>query len=374
LQAQALKMVEVIEKLKERVTLLPFGDPFFKDSRYRAEKLDAKNFHPIPHKVKNVTLCFVDGGSLKVAAAPNFAVKLHRLYFNLYRNNQRQRPKNMPQRIHFYTICYATSESKGIFYKVEFVPIKDEWISFLPNTSNLRFYSFDRTLMSGLRRASVSRVAEAVRAFTEWVFASHVIEQELSSGDIITRDGALQTFVTNESNYANMAYDSAMKKGIIFTGLAKTTTMFTSTGYPLLAAIKELAEASPYYNTSWYYHPIAKVDHPGHRAEMFVVCFDPRSDYVFRFEILKDQAEKMTKAEIGELIATLASNTRDAAFYGYPYGLVDAERFARGSGEEKDGQEILFEVSASQRNLWEKLSRFIRTTDAHSMLNKILGE
>jgi hypothetical protein len=66
--------------------------------------------------------------------------------------------------------------------------------------------------MSGLWRASVSRVAEAVRAFTEWVFASHVIEHELSSDDIITRDGTLQTFVTNKSNYANMAYNSAMKK------------------------------------------------------------------------------------------------------------------------------------------------------------------
>jgi hypothetical protein len=188
------------------------GDPFFKDSRYRAEKPDIKNFHPIPHKVKDVTLCFIDGGCLKAAAAPNFAVKLHRLYFNLYRNNQRQRPKNMPQRIHFYTIFYATSESKGIFYKVEFVPIGDEWISLLPNPSNLRFYSFDRTLMSGLRRASASRFAEAVRTFTEWVFATHVIEHELSSDDIITRDGTLQTFVTNKSNYANMAYNSAMKK------------------------------------------------------------------------------------------------------------------------------------------------------------------
>jgi len=374
LQVQPLKMVEVIEKLKEKVTLLPLGDPSFRDPRYEVEKLDIKNFHPISKNAKDVTLCFIDGGSLKVATAPNFAVKLHRLYFNLYRNNQRQKPKNLPQRIHFYTICYAVSESKGIFYQVEFVPIKDEWLRFLPNPSDLRFYSFDRTLMSGLRRASASRAAEAVRAFTEWVFASHVIEQELSSNDIITRDGALQTFVTDESNYANMAYQSAMNKGVIFTGLAKTTTIFTTTGYPLLAAIKELAETSPFSNTSWYYHPIAKVNHPEHRAEMFAVRFDPRSDYVFRFEILRDQAEKMTQTEMEAVIATLASNTGDASFYGYPYGLVDADRFARGSDEEKDGQEIQFEVAASQRALWKKLSGFIRTTDAHSRLNKILGE
>ena len=374
MQAQALKMEEVIEKLKEKVTLLPLGDPFFKDPRYQAEKLDIKNFHSIPQNAKDVTLCFVDGGSLKVVTAPNFAVKLHKLYFNLFRNNQRQKPKNLPQRISFYTICYVVSERKGIFYQTEFVPIKDEWLSLLPDPSNLRFYSFDRTLMSGLRRASVSRVAEAARTFTEWVFASHVIEQELSSGDIITRDGALQTFVTGESHYANMAYQSAMKKGVVFTGLAKTTTLFTTTGYPLLAAIKELAEESSYNNTSWYYHPIAKVNHPEHRAEMFAVCFDPRSDYVFRFEILRDQYEKMSQTEIEELIATLATNTKDAVFYGYPYGLVDADRFARGSNEEKDGQEIQFEVAASRRNLWKKLSRFIRTTDAHSKLNKILGE
>jgi hypothetical protein len=69
----------------------------------------------------------------------------------------------MIQRIHFYTIFYATSESKGIFYKVEFVPIGDEWVSLLPNPSNLSFYSFDRTLMSSLRRASASRFAEAVK-------------------------------------------------------------------------------------------------------------------------------------------------------------------------------------------------------------------
>ncbi len=146
MQTRALKMVEVIEKLKENVTLLPLGDPFFKDSKYQAEKLDIKNFHPIPQKAKDVTLCFVDGGSLKVVTAPNFAVKLHRLYFNLYCNNQRQKPKSMPQRIDFYTICYVVSERKGIFYQTEFVPIRDEWLGFLPATSGLRFYSFDRTI------------------------------------------------------------------------------------------------------------------------------------------------------------------------------------------------------------------------------------
>jgi hypothetical protein len=98
--------------------------------------------------------------------------------------------------------------------------------------------------MTGYQRVPINRILDVARAFAEWQFSKHIIELELEKGDIIVRDGTLQTIVTNESKYADKVYESAIKKGVYFTAVSKTSTLFTTTGQPLFPSIKILSETS----------------------------------------------------------------------------------------------------------------------------------
>lgn len=369
-----LPIDKVIENLRKRIVEMPVGDPNFADPRYQPIKLSAKNFHPIKIPDIDRTICYVDGGNAQIAYAPNFVVELARLHFCRFKGRERIRSNAIPQSIEFYTICCATAEGNRIKYETEFVPVKDEWTKFLPDIADLRFDSFDETLMVGRQRAQIDSVSNSTRTFAEWSLARHLIEEELEEGDILVRDGTLQTIVTNESKYAKMAYSAAMKKRVVFTGLSKTSSLFTTTGYPLLSSINELAESTPLKDSSWYYHPIVKITHPDHRAEMFAIKLHDISEYVFRFEILRDQFQHMSLKEVESVIGALAVNAHDIGFPGYPYGLVEADRLARITGHERGSQEIQFMSASASAGIWDILLRHVKCVDAHSILNKLAGE
>ena len=369
-----LPIHKVVENLKKRIGKMPLGDPNFADPRYEPIKLNVKNFHPIKIRNGDRTLCYVDGGNAQITWAPNFIVELTRLHFCRFKGRERIRSSSLPQIIEFYTVCCAIAEGNRIKYETEFVPVRDEWIKFLPDVADLKFDSFDETLMVGRQRAPIDRVSSSARTFAEWGLASHLIEEELEEGDILVRDGTLQTIITNEFKYANRAYRVAMKKGVVFTGLSKTSSLFTTTGYPLLSSINELAESTPLKDGSWYYHPIVKITHSDHPAEMFAVKLHDITEYVFRFEILRDQFQDMSSKEVESVIGALAVNARDIGFPGYPYGLVEADRLARVTSHERNSQEVQFMSASASAGIWDALLRHVKCVDAHSILNKLAGE
>jgi hypothetical protein len=96
-----------------------------------------------------------------------------------------------------------------------------------------------------------------------------------------------------------------------------------------------------------------------------------QSEYVFRFEVLKDQVNKNNFGEVELIVSALAENSKDVSFPGYPYGLIDADKFARVSMTEKTVNEFQFRAAVPQK-LWEKISKFVRSSDAHEILNKMI--
>ena len=363
----------VLENLKNRINNIPLGNPQFADPRYQEIELSSKHFHPIETFDNNRAICYIDGGNIAIARAPNFVVELTRLHSCKYQGRERIR-NVLPSRIEFYTVCCATLENDKIMYETEIIPVKDEWIKFLPNSKDLKFDSFDVTLMSGRQRASIDRVADSTRLFAEWSYTKYLIENELDKNDIVVKDGSLQTLVTNEAKYANKTYDKAIRKGVIFSGLSKTSSLFTTTGYPLLSSISELAENTNLKDESWYYHPIVDIVHPDHRAEMFAVKLHKNSEYVFRFEILRDQFLNMSSEDVDSVIGALALNSNDICFPGYPYGLIEADRFARISNQERGSHEIQFMSVSASSGFWASINRHLKCVNAHSMLDNLAGE
>jgi hypothetical protein len=368
-----LPIQKVIEKISDKMIQIPIGQPQFADVRYTPHQFSIDNFNPIRTTDSNVKLGFIDGGNAPIYDSSNIAVCLSRIYFNIYNDGKRINPKYLPPRMDFYVICNTIAEKERIFYETELVPVKPDWTKYLPDIKDLKFYSFDPSLMTGRFRIPISRIAETARRFAEWKYAGLLIEHELDGGDAVIRDGSLQTTVTHERKYSNNVLKNAIDKDVVLMGLSKTSTLFTSTGYPLFAAIAELSEQRAFENGAWYYYPIVSIDQPDHRAEMYAVKLHPNSEYVFRLEFLQDQAEAMNKNEIDKYIFVLSMNAKDPSFPGYPYGLIDADRFARVSSPEKTTQSFQFLSCASSSGVLKRLKKCLKTCDAHDVLNRLIG-
>ena len=361
----------VVQVLERNIMDVPAGQPAFADPRYNSFALNTDYFYPLPKLRHERKIAFIDGGSAEIVGAPNFAVGLTRLYFCVFKGDKRIEAAKIPQRIDFYTVCYAVPRSNQIVYKTELVPVKEEWRKYLPDTADLELDSFDRTIMLGLQRAPISRILEVARVFAEWRFSSFIAQEELEEGDVLVRDGTLQTTVTHEGKYADEAYQAALQEKVYFTALSKTSTLFTETGQPLFSAIHELSESSRMKDDAWYYYPIATITQPDHKAEMLAVKLHKQSEYVFRFEVLKDQVNKNNFGEVELIISALAENSKDVCFPGYPYGLIDADKFARVSMTEKTVNEFQFRAAVS-REVWDKISKFVKSSDAHELLNRLI--
>ena len=356
-------------KCSERLKKWSLGDPQFGDPRYFPKKLSLGNFNEILPNGDGSCVCYVDGGNTEILNTPGFVVHLTRVGYCIYKDTVKIDEGSIPSSLDIFTTAFAEQRGRDIYYSVEVMPASDRFQYLLPDAKDLLFDSFDRTLMDGLHRAPLTKVANMSRVFIEWRLAEELCRSVLSEGDLLVRDGSLQTSVTGESKYANRAYEEALSKKVLFSGLAKTSNLFTDSGMPLFSAISIMANRNELNNKRWYYHPIVDIKAPDHKAVMLAVKLHPRSKHVFRFEILDSQAEDMS--DFNEVTGLLARNANDLTFPGYPYGLIEADRIARVRDEEIEPFRIQLLSALSGLGSWSELEAFIHATDAHSVLDEI---
>ena len=95
---------------------------------------------------------------------------------------------------------------------------------------------------------------------------------------------------------------------------------------------------------------------------MFFAKFHDKSRHIFRFESFNIQ-----KAKAQETINALSGNCVDPIFIGYPYGLVEADRIARVSNQEKESLKTMFLVKLRNKNI----DKYLSSANAHEILDKI---
>ena len=181
-------------------------------------------------------------------------------------------------------------------------------------------------------------------------------------------DGSLQTNFKNEIKYANKLYSLAMSKGVIVCGLAKTSRLITESGDPLLARIAEIAEDVSY--EKWYVK-VAEEISADDRGFMMAVKFHGKSQFVFRFEILREQFESMSADELNSVLDSLVKNCQDVAMLGYPYGAIDADRFAQVRHDELNMYQGFMMAEKMRHPEWKKLQKYSASLAAHDVLNGV---
>jgi hypothetical protein len=302
--------------------------------------------------------------------APNFSIQLNRVYFNIFEKRKIIQPVTLSNRIEFFSVTFAKFKDEQIFYETLLFTAEREPADRLPSPSDLSFNSADRRLMVGNARADVTRVASIARRFAEWKYAERVVEEELDKNDVLVMDRTLRTAFLNESKYANDAFSTAEDRGVVYTGLSKTSRLFTTTGLSLLGAVRKLAMDSK-TSPMWYYYPVADSLSPEHQGAIFLVKLSDQSQRVFRFEIQADQAKGLQQTELNEIFSELALNSNDLSFPGYPYGLVDADDNARVRFEELETYRVILLSEISKLGSAPKFVRHMESTDAHTTLNSL---
>jgi len=362
----------VIDALDKRIIETEIGNPHFNPNNYEVFPIEESNFYQLDKKISERNVVFIDGGNQELLGAPNFSIQLNRVYFNMFKGISRIVTSKLPQRLEFLSVTVSDWRNSEIYYDTLVFPFTSDWKKYLPNESDLSFSSRDRTIAVGDMRADIQRVSSIARRFSEWSYARHIVEQEMKETDILVVDGTLQTAFTHEDNYLNDIRNSTMKKGVILSGLSKTSALFTTTGVSLLGHLGKIVEDWNIRQKPWFYK-VAEGLNPNHSAIIFITKLHESSSHLFRYEINKKQSDKIKSSEINDIIGNIASNSNDISFPGYPYGLIDADDNARVRDDELETYRIILLSQLSDRGIWKKFERYIHTSDAHEVLNSLKG-
>jgi len=348
---------KIISLVKNNISNINDNHIQFSDTNYKPFNFDKNNFKEIKSSESNNKIAFIDGGSSEIIKSSNFSLTLIRIYYTIYQNNKRIKAKKHD----FYAFAKTKEIDNELFYDVEFIDYNlknNNENNVIPSNEDLLLNSLDETIKQGITRASISNVSNVIRRFSELKTAINIID-ELNENDIIVLDGSLQCTFTNEKKYFEELYKKAAEKNILISGLCKTTTLMTDKGNSIANALNKFN-----IEGKWLYHPIAEINTNNHKAEIAFVKLHESSKYIFRFEIHKEQ-----KQYLNEVISLIANNCKDSVFIGYPYGLIEADRQARISNQEKQMLLTLFSTKFGKD--WEKIKQSLSNIDAHEILDSI---
>jgi hypothetical protein len=314
-------------------------DHILMNSRYAPIKIEQKNFHrihddPIDPEKK---ILFVDGGNSILFESADFCIGIIRVGGIIYKKNRRVRRDNDE----FYILI---REDAGK-YLVRTYPVTSfDKVVFNPD---------DEMLRNGLEKCDVGKIVSIIRRFAELEYASDSSKEV----DYILLDGTLEARYPFEEKYLEKIFQTGKT-----CALSKTCSLTTKNGFGMTKKLFDMGRNTDY--GIWYYHPIVVNNNPKHKAEMYFIRLNCKSDYVFRFEIQKG----FTKDAEG-FFSILARNSTDPIFLGYPYGLIDIDQYVRVSDDES--RILRTKLSAKMGKDWNEFSRNLSSTNAHSILDKI---
>ena len=327
-------------------------------------ELKPEAFRPIARTNDLCRMAFVDGGNGTVAESPNFVISLNRLYCGLFRGRDRTgAPKN--PRIEFFSLVVrraaCTENGHGIEYDVSLFPHDESHRRYMPAESDVKASIRDSSAGGDPRIPSLSR------SLGEWRMACAAVET-LGKGDVLVMDGSLTTLDRIESRYAQDLYRSALDRGVVVCALAKTSRLLTRGGEPLLDRVHEISACTGH---GMWCIEVAEQVSSHDRGFVMAVKLHPNATFPFRFEILREQFLEMDHAEKDRILSSVAANSGDVSFLGYPYGLVDADRYAQVRNSDVAMYRALLESRMRLDGDLAGVLRSMRAYGAHERLNGV---
>lgn len=362
-------IVDLVSRIEQQGT----GTTIFSSDDSERFKLTPENFKEIKITKQNRKIAFVDGGSGVLLKAPNYSIQINRVYFSIFKENKRLTPQKIRNRVEFFSYVFSTIKQIGIkkeiFFNINLWPMNEIDKNMLPDSNNLSFDSTDKRIADGSQRPDLARVASIARRFAEWELATAIAKNELDAGDILVIDGSLQEAFQKETKYTSELHELCESKGIILCGLSKTSRLYTDTGASLLGAVKQISNQANF--DRWFIK--IGTQKKDDRGLIIVVKLHPKSEFVFRLEILRSQLHQMNSDDLNNVLSVIASNSSDLSMIGYPYGLIDADTYSRVKFNELSFYKNIILSYLSKENNWKQILDHTLSLRGHEDLNLAVG-
>jgi len=312
--------MEVTEALRQALSgTIPSSGEVLADLPAALYDLHLPGFRPLPAEGEGM-LCYIDGGSAELLSAPHVSVQLLRRCCLRYRFGKEIVREEQRREEHYLVV--RASRQGALRYEAE-----------LLGKGSFTFNPEDSAFLVQGRRPEPGAVAGAVRRIYELELAA-----EMSHAGTMVLDGTLEARYPGERELLDRC-------GPLL-AVAKRCSLLTQEGEDLLRAVSRCAPQGTWSAL------LAEGRTDAHRARVHAVKLHPRSRHVFRVE------------SSGPALGLLARHSRDAAFPGYPYGLIAVDRLARISNEERQFHRSL--LSSRLGSLWQELD-----TNAHGILDSM---
>lgn len=340
----------IIERLKSSSSFSEDDSVDFGISGRTSVPFSDKNFHNISGKFNpDMKLAFIDGGNSEIFTSPSLCIHFVRIYHTIYNSNKRV----SSGKDEFYVVVSAERVEGRLMYRADLLPLNRNVLTESFFESPFMFDSKDPNLSARNERVSIVQIPGLIRRSAE-LSTALLIQSDLKPDDALIIDGGLEYKHVDEEKLLDALKSVSKSKGIHICGISKTSNLLTKSGRPVAFVLDQSTELP-----IWFYHPVAEAEH-----EIVFVRFNHRSYYVFRLDSFS------SPSELSGVFAALVENSVDPVFLGYPYGLIDADRFARVSNQEADClKAMLFSKAGTHAELFRKLAS---TSDAHSILDNIL--
>ena len=260
---------ECVKVIEEQKRALQEGDlPYGEGDKEKGFKVTLDRIFKILPSTGDQTLGFVDGGSGVILKGADFSISLNRVAGAMYRKNEFLPLKTMPTVVEFYTTTILKPlEDEQMAYHIQMFPREEKFDDFLPEDNEIILPIQEVRRVMGLRNLpEIERFGAVAMRFAEWKYATELIKQELQEGDIMVRDGSLQTGFVGEILLVRRLSTAAMHKNVALTGLSKSCRLLTTKGESLISLI-DIFGSMKFPNKAWYYHPIFQITRADNLAE-----------------------------------------------------------------------------------------------------------
>jgi len=310
--------------------LIPFLQSRLKESGefilVGKERIPIRNdafFQLSPELPKKVV--FVDGGNAEFLSGPNVSLQFARFYAGVWEKNLRVK-RDIQE-----CVIASVMQKKGsdVNFDVTVFSVDGEVLR------KYEFDIFDQRISFGRRRAEPYAVGNLVRKKLEIEFAAS-FAKTLSGGDLLVRDGEID----NDIEETQLLLDSSKNCSLL--SISKTCRLCTDSGSSALFVLEKLAPKG-----CWLYFAGGRV--------AFAKLHE-NSKHIFRVDA--PSVESLNSLP-------LLLNSSDPSFLGYPYGLIDADKFAQVTEEEISQIKLRFALKSKE--LFGSLERAL---SAHDILNK----
>jgi len=285
--------------------------------------IDKNSFSPLSNSTDSKTIAFIDGGQAEIITTGNFCLSFIRIVAQFFHQNQ----KKQTLKHEFYLFTYAKWINEELCYESKLFPVEGE---LLISEELLSISSNDTTIKNGVERASISKVANMARRFSELALANKVQPQ----ANYVIMDGNLDSSYKNESKLITKLSDNV-------SAIAKSSSLFTVSGNSPVVLLNKINPCG-----CWRYFL---------NGNTYFVKLHEKAKHVFRFD------------GNSEVLPYLLPNCADAIFLGYPYGLILTDKLARVSNEERSQLRMNFLLRSENKAILD----YLHTSDAHDILDRL---